>query len=121
MDKEEKKARKLKGRLLALAARLAFPSGYFEPIKVKREFSLDDLIGKTIQEHRQIKNPRNHARERIVPNPEYFDVLVFSDYTFLFSCSISDCECTQTHFYYFDGKNIRKASDLFYGRDCSKF
>jgi hypothetical protein len=116
MDKEEvKKARQMQKRLAALAARLAFPSGYFEPIKVKREFSLDDLIGKTIQEHRQIKNPRNHALERIVPNPEYFEVLVFSDYTFMLSCSIGDGGGTHTHFYYFDGKNIRKSSDLFDG------
>jgi hypothetical protein len=116
MDKEEvKKARQMQKRLAALAARLAFPSGYFEPIKVKREFSLDDLIGKTIQEHRQIKNPRNHALERIVPNPEYFEVLVFSDYTFMLSCSIGDGGGTHTHFYYFDGRKVCKSSALFYG------
>jgi len=118
MDKEEvKKARELEKRLIALAARLANLHDCFEPIKVKKEFSLEQLVGKTIKEHLKVGNPRPYNPHQQSPNPEYFDVLLFSDDTFMLSYCVGDGECAHTHFYYFDGKEICKSSTLFDGND----
>jgi hypothetical protein len=114
MDKE-KTQRNLQRRMIVLAARLANSHNYFEPIKVKKEFSLEQLVGKTIECRLKVGNPRPYNPAQSSPNPEFFDVLLFSDNTFMFSYSVGDGECQHTHFYYFDGKKLRKSSTLFDG------
>lgn len=80
----------------------------FEP-----KFSLEDLVGKTISEHRKIKNPKEYDPEKESPNPEYFDVLVFSDGTFLLTENWGDCECGHLKYYYFNGRKTLYSDQLF--------
>lgn len=80
----------------------------FEP-----QFSLQDLVGKTIQSHRQIRNPRKYDPTRENPNPEYFDVLLFSDGTFLTTENFGDGECGHLNYFYYDGQKTRYSDQLF--------
>src|SRR3990172_1162184 len=70
----------------------------------KPQFSLQDLVGKTIQTHRKIKNPREYKPEFESPNPEYFDALIFSDGTFLVTERWGDGESGHLNCYYYDGR-----------------
>jgi hypothetical protein len=72
-------------------------------------FSLDNLVGKTILEHRKIKNMRKIRKY----SSDYLDALIFSDKTFLVNEQWGDCECAHIDSYYFDGKNTRYSSELF--------
>ena len=56
--------------------------GYENP---KPQFNLNDLVEKTISVHRRIKNPRQFNSEWTSPNPEFYDVLEFSDGAILLS------------------------------------
>ena len=77
------------------------------------QFSLDDLVGKTIQKHRKIKNPEKVDRTVTQPNPEYFNVLIFSDATFLLTAGVGYQAGTELRSYYFNGKEVRYSNELF--------
>ena len=80
----------------------------FEP-----QFSLHYLVGKTIQAYRQVKNPKEYDTTRENPNPEYFDVLVFFDTTFLAAENWGDGECGHVNYYYHDGQRTLYSDQLF--------
>jgi hypothetical protein len=85
-----------------------------EQKKVTRShFVLDDLIGKTIRDHRLIKNPRKCNPEKESPNPEYFDVLVFNDNTFLMTECWGDGECGHLRYYFYNGQKTSYSDRLF--------
>ena len=81
--------------------------------ETKPEFSLDDLVGKTISSRRKIKNPRDYDPEVTSPNPEYFNVLEFSDGTFLLTENWGDGDCEHIDFFYFNGQKTLYSSALF--------
>jgi hypothetical protein len=70
------------------------------------DFVLDDIVGKTIQEHRQIKLPKryNYKTKKIERPPEYFDVLIFSDNTFLLTELGRDKEEAYLNYFFYDGE-----------------
>ena len=70
-------------------------------------FSLTDIVGKTIIESRKIKNP---GRD----NPEFLNVMLFSDDTFLVTELIGDGENSTLHAYFYDGQKTRYSDRLFY-------
>ena len=80
----------------------------FEP-----QFSLQHLVGKTISEHRQIKNPREYDHTRESPNPENFDILIFSDRTFLVTEKWGDGGCGHLNYYYHNGQKTLYSDQLF--------
>ena len=80
----------------------------FEP-----QFSLEDLVGKMIHEHRRIKNPRKNNPKVESPNPEYFDALIFSDRTFLVTENFGDGECGHLHYYFYNGHKTLYSDQLF--------
>ena len=80
----------------------------FEP-----QFTLTDLLGKTIIGYKQIKNSKDYDPEVESPNPEYFDVLSFTDGTFLLSENWGDGECDHLRFYYYDGNSTKYLDELF--------
>jgi hypothetical protein len=71
------------------------------------DFVLDDIVGKTISEHRQIKLPKryNHKTKNIERplNPEY-DVLIFSDNTFLLTELGRQKEEVYLNYFFYDGQ-----------------
>jgi hypothetical protein len=77
------------------------------------QFSLEDFTGKTIVEHRKIKNPKPYDPEVASPNPENFDVLVFSDNTFLVTECWGDGECGHLNYYYYNGNKTLYSDRLF--------
>ena len=77
------------------------------------QFSLGDLVGKTVESTRKIKNPEKYNPQTSSPNPEYFDLVLFSDDTFLLSRNWGDCECAHVEFYYFDGSRTLYSDSLF--------
>ncbi len=87
--------------------------GEAEKTEFEPQFTLTDLIGKTILGYRQIKNPKDYDPEGFGPNPEYFDVLSFTDGTFLLSENWGDGECAHLNFYYYDGDNTKYSDQLF--------
>ena len=87
--------------------------GVKEPEKEIPSFTLEALLGKTVTEYRQIKNPREFNPECEGPNPEYFDALIFSDETFLLTEAWGDGECSHLDSYYFDGRRVLFSKDLF--------
>ena len=82
-------------------------------IEFEPQFSLEDFVGKTIESHRRIKNPRKYNPQTESPNPEYFDVLVFSDKTFLLTKMWGDGECAHLNAYYFNGNRTLYSDSLF--------
>ena len=82
-------------------------------IEFKPQFSLHDLVGKTIQEYRKIRNPRKWDLKRETPNPEYFDALIFLDRTFLVIENYGDCECQNLNYFYHNGKKTLYSDQLF--------
>ena len=80
----------------------------FEP-----QFSLLDLVGKTIREHRQIRNPREYDPTRESPNPKNFDLLIFSDETFLITENWGDGECGHLNYYYHNDQKTFYSDQLF--------
>jgi len=52
------------------------------------KFTLDNLIGKTIDDIKSIKNPLPYDPKVTSPNPEYFNVLMFSDESYLLFMSV---------------------------------
>ena len=77
------------------------------------QFSLQDLVGKTFEAYRQIRNPREYDPTRESPDPEYFDVLLFSDGTFLVTENWSDGECSHLDYFYYDGQKTLYSDQLF--------
>lgn len=87
----------------------------------KSDFTLEDLVGKTISGYRRIKNNRSFDPTRESPNPEYFSVLEFSDGSMLLTEKWGDLENTHLHHYYYDKKTVRFSSELFGNlEDCYK-
>ena len=80
----------------------------FEP-----QFSLQDLVGKTISGCRQIRNPRKYNPEVESPNPENFDVVLFTDKSFLITKNWGDGECGYLKYYYYDGQKTLYSDQLF--------
>ena len=81
--------------------------------KLEPHFYLEDLVGKTIQAYRQIRNPRKYDSTRESPNPEHFDILLFSDGTFLATENWGDGECGHLNYYYYNGQETRYSDQLF--------
>ena len=79
----------------------------------KPNFFLGDLVGKTIEEYRKIKNPKKYDQNLESPNPEYFNVLIFSDRTFLATENWGDGECEHLNCYYHNGKKTLYSDQLF--------
>ena len=81
--------------------------------RFSQQFSLKDLVGKTIESHRKIKNPRKYNPEVESPNPEYFNALIFSDGTFLVTERWGDGESGHLNCYYYDGRKTIYSHQLF--------
>ncbi len=81
----------------------------FEP-----QFSLEDLVGKTLESVRKVKNPKQYNPEVESPNPEYFTALIFSDRTFLVDERWGDGECAHHDSYYFNGRETLYSDKLFW-------
>ena len=73
----------------------------------KPQFTLDILVGKTILEHRKVRNPKKEN------NPMYFDVVVFTDETFLLTRCWGDGECEHIYSYYYNGEKTKFSDGLF--------
>ena len=77
------------------------------------QFDLEEIVGKTIVERRRIKNPQEYNPENEVLNPEFFNVLIFHDNTFLLTEMIGDGECAVLHAYLYDGHTTYYSTQLF--------
>ena len=64
------------------------------------EFTLEDLVGKTIMNYRKIVNPRPYNPEFESPNPKYFGVIEFSDGSILLNETISWNDGSHINSYY---------------------
>jgi len=107
--------KELQEKLIALALRLANSQEYFESIKIKRKFSLENPVEKTIKTRLKVGNPHFYDPTQASPNPKFFDVLAFTGNTFMLSYSIGDGECLHTYFYYHNGSELCHPSALFNG------
>ncbi|MBI2452135.1 hypothetical protein HYV50_03595 [Candidatus Pacearchaeota archaeon] len=80
------------------------------------EFSLDILVGKTIEEFRKISNPKQSPRRKGDLGMRYyelhFNVLINSDGTFLAIEPWGDLECRHYSLYYYDGKRTLYSGNL---------
>ena len=103
------------------------------PESFKQEFSLEDLEGKTIKEHRRIKyrkfrdtRPNKDKRTKSYikwdledPHGEYhyspakLNVIIFTDDTFLATETRGNGECAHLCSYYFNGKKTLYSDVLF--------
>jgi hypothetical protein len=110
MVKKAKRIR-LNDTLISLAVSLARHRDYGE--RIKKRFSQRDLVGKTIEEYVIVGNPRPVHTSRESPNPDFFEVQVFNDGTFLLANSWRDEEYKHTDFYYHDGKILHYSNNLF--------
>ncbi|HJX50712.1 MAG TPA: hypothetical protein VJ438_04575 [Candidatus Nanoarchaeia archaeon] len=110
-QKSDKQRNELTKNLISLAVRLAKNT---PPEKItKKEFFQRDLVGKTIEDYVTIGNPRPVFTSRESPNPEHFNVQLFTDGTFLLANSWGDGECKHIDFYYHNGKEIYYSWNLF--------
>jgi len=75
-------------------------------------FTLKDLVGKTIKNYREIKNPRPYNPKYENPNPWNYNVLEFTDGSILLSERWGDGECGHINFYYYDKSKIRVSDDF---------
>ena len=92
------------------------------------EFSLDDLVGKTVIEYMKIPyqilrnpDPKDHEDPQNAYRfpPKFFSVLVFSDQTFFATEMRADGECTHLLCYFFNGKKTLSSDCLFgLSSDC---
>lgn len=94
-------------------AYILMKKGEARPVESGSQFSLADLVGKGIDEHRQIRNPREYDPETSSPNPEFFDVFIFSDETFLLTENRGDGECTTLHSFFYNGNRTLYSDSLF--------
>jgi len=76
------------------------------------EFSLDDLVGKTIANVHKIENPSVYKKKES-PNPRYFNVMFFLDGSYLLHADISWQDGSTLHSFLVEGKNIRYTSRLY--------
>ncbi|MDP1688640.1 MAG: hypothetical protein Q8L47_00730 [bacterium] len=81
--------------------------------KKKIRFTLDDLVGKTIVEHRKVRNLDEYNPDFTSPNPEFFNLLFFQDNSFLLTESVGMSDWTELRCYYFDGKEVKYTDELF--------
>ena len=79
----------------------------------KPEFTLADLVGKTLVSGRLIKNPRSYDPECESPNPEYFTVIELTGNSVLLTEMWGDMECGHLEAYLFDGKRVLHSDSLF--------
>lgn len=90
-----------------------YESHYSRKEDIDSQFTLLDLVGKTISSHRKIRNVRKYNPECQSPNPEFFDVLEFNDGAMLLTENWGDLECGHLDFYYYNGKEVLFSDELF--------
>ncbi len=78
----------------------------------ENQFTLDDLKYCQFQGNMLVRNPKPYNLEIESPNPEYFLVINFGDRKLLVE-NWGDGECGHQEFYYYDGKEVRYAHELF--------
>ncbi len=78
----------------------------------KIKFTLSDLVGKTIVEHRKIRNKDKYNPDFTSPNPDFFNLLLFQD-SFLMTEGVGMNDWTELRCYYFDGKEVKYSDELF--------
>ena len=92
------------------------------PREYEPQFSIKDLVGKAIQEHRQIeyrqfRTPREGDLEDPHLNykyaPQNLDAMIFTDGTFWVTERRANGECAQLGHYYWDGKETLYSDQLF--------
>ena len=86
------------------------------PESMYSQFSLGDLLGERIFQHRKIENPANYNPEVESPNPEYFKVIIFESGNFLIFEEQGWDDGTTLHSYFYDGKSVRYSDMLFSDR-----
>lgn len=96
--------------------------GKARPKDFEPQFSLNDLVGKTIKEHRQIeyKQVRETRMEdyddpqfSFIYSPKKFDVITFTDGTFLATEVRADGEFGHLCCYYNNGNRTLYSGELF--------
>lgn len=79
---------------------------YLSPkAKIWPTFTLENLVGKTISNHKKIKNPKPYNPKIESPNPEYFNVLEFSDGSILLFKAWGDTECVHLSSYLYESRD----------------
>ena len=87
-----------------------------ESMHSKPEFTLENLVGKTINGYRKVKNPHIHPVGYGYQG-KYFNVLEFSDGSILLTEEWGAQEENLLNSYYFDGKQVHFSSSLFETRE----
>lgn len=80
---------------------------------LKPQFTLADLVGKTVGNHRRMENPKPYNPEVESPNPRYFDILEFADGSILLTEYWGWHDGTTLNCYLYNGKDVLFTNELF--------
>ena len=76
-------------------------------------FSLEDLVGKTISKAVTIQNPLPYNRKVASPNPAAFNVLLFSDGSYLLHMNVGWQDGSTLHTFLVNNNTVRYAKRLY--------
>ena len=76
-------------------------------------FHLDDLVGKTISAINKVKNPLSYNSEVESPNPAYFQIIHFSDESYILNMTIGRQDGSTTHSFFVENDTLNYSNHLF--------
>lgn len=79
------------------------------------KLTLDDLVGKSIQEHRRIENIDPYNPDGCSPNPKYLHAMLYDDGSIVVVEEIGLHDDHEQHWYYVNERTYKHSDRLFNG------